>query len=111
MNPEKENKITYCITANCTIINSTDVLCSAGTRLSLAPCDLNWPGTSIASACAGAAAAAGAGAVAGAGACEGEGGSVSVGAGASASACTVTFVVHRLLWVCSQRAALYFDNC
>lgn len=54
MNPEKENKITYCITANCTIINSTDVLCSKGTRLSLAPCDLNWPGTSIASACAGA---------------------------------------------------------
>eukprot|EP00729_Bicosta_minor_P012330 gene12330-1403_t len=47
MNPEKENKITYCITANCTIINSTDVLCSKGTRLSLAPCDLNWPGSPL----------------------------------------------------------------
>ena len=47
MNPEHENKITYCITANCTIINMTAVDCAQGARIGLAPCDTNWGGTTL----------------------------------------------------------------
>lgn len=42
MNPEHENPITYCITANCTIISPTKVACEPGVQLGLAPCDFAW---------------------------------------------------------------------
>ena len=47
MNPEHENKVTYCITANCTVVNATSVLCHQGARVGLAPCVFSWPGTTL----------------------------------------------------------------
>ena len=48
MNPEHENKITYCITGNCTIINATAIDCAPAARIGLAPCSQgNWPGSTL----------------------------------------------------------------
>ena len=47
MNPEHENKVTYCVTANCTVVNATLVACEAGARVALAPCVFSWAGTPL----------------------------------------------------------------
>ena len=48
MNPEHENKITYCITGNCTIINATAIDCTPRARIGLAPCVVGtWPGSTL----------------------------------------------------------------
>ena len=47
MNPEHENKVTYCITANCTIINATKLECAKGARVGLAPCAFSWAGSPL----------------------------------------------------------------